>query len=687
MVRITFCTVIVLVSGLSLSISAAARATESPSSTERPIRQGDAPAVDHARPYSNPEAWRRTVPSKYRRRPEYAFVEADPKLPNVQLIGDSISMSYTVGVRKKLAGIANVYRAPDNCRSTRQTLDEIETYLGDVRWDVIHFNWGIHDLTHLNQEGKAAPPPEGKHQVPLDEYKRDVQTLVRRLKQTGARLIWASTTPIGSRTESRGYRRDVDVVAYNAAAAEVMQAEGVIVDDLYALVKPRAEKLLSDGVHFTANGATVLSKVVAGAIQKALEDPREKEAANASDSFSPLAREQLGASEEQLAKFEDGRKQGLIEVAPVHLPIDPPGDCNHYGWPVAAMVEDTIVVMHRRIPGHRRIGAGEAHEKMSYGVVLRSTDGGKTWSEPYDLRDCMKPEDRNRGGIVPLSHRYKFDGKNKSMEGYKIHLHAIGTTRDGAVVAMNNHGVFRSEDQGKTWKHFSKALREDTFPHQCVTLGPRILDHAQRGLLAFGNWSGWRRPGEGPKLTTKLVVLRSKDGGAQWEVEEHDVGFLQYEPAVLMHEDAFLTVTRDQSGRKRSHRQMTWLPDQEPTITKTNLQDPRFVDTVDLSFNPETKRLEIVRSERHRMELWLWSIAPDDWSKGEWRRECRLYGRQGKFYADADGFHPAGAVIDEKRGVQHIFIYTGHPNGPAGVFRLTRTLDTPKLADFLNSNP
>ena len=93
---------------------------------------------------------------------------------------------------------------------------------------------------------------------------------------------------------------------------------------------------------------------------------------------------------------------------------------------------------------------------------LRSTDGGKTWSEPYDLRDCMKPEDRNRGGIVPLSHRYKFDGKNESMEGYKIHLHAIGTTRDGAVVAMNNHGVFRSEDQGKTWKHFSKALREDT---------------------------------------------------------------------------------------------------------------------------------------------------------------------------------------------------------------------------------
>jgi hypothetical protein len=59
--------------------------------------------------------------------------------------------------------------------------------------------------------------------------------------------------------------------------------------------------------------------------------------------------------------------------------------------------------------------------------------------------------------------------------------------------------------------------------------------------------------------------------------------------------------------------------------------------------------------------------------------------RRGKFYGDADGFHPAGAVINEKRGVQHIFIYSGHPNGPAGVFRISRTLDTPKLSAVLKT--
>ena len=79
--------------------------------------------------------------------------------------------------------------------------------------------------------------------------------------------------------------------------------------------------------------------------------------------------------------------------------------------------------------------------------------------------------------------------------------------------------------------------------------------------------------------------------------------------------------------------------------------------------------------------------GPADWEKGQWRRECRLLARKGKFYSTADGFHPAGAVIDAKRGLQHVFVYTGHPNGPAGVFRITRTLDTQKLKETLNPKP
>ena len=385
----------------------------------------------------------------------------------------------------------------------------------------------------------------------------------------------------------------------------------------------------------------------------------------------------LNLTEESRGEINRATAAGVLELAPVHLPANPPGDCNHFGWPVATMSGESIVVMHRRIPGHRAKGAGGPHEKMSYGIVLRSKDGGTSWSKPYDLRDCMKPEDRIRGGIVPLSHRAKFDKGNQSSQGYKIHLHAIGTGRDGAVVAINNHGVFRSEDAGRTWSHFSRALRDDTFPHQIVNLGPRIIDHPGKGLMAFGNWFG--EVDQYHQYHESLVALISADGGETWAVEDRAAGFRQYEPAAILHEGRFRFVTRDQT-EVRAHRQMDWLPGEDPRVISTNLEDPRLVDTVDFSVNPVTGRYEIVRSERHRMELWLWSLDSADWGKGEWRRECRLLKRRGNFYQDADGFHPAGAVIDEKRGVQHLFFYSGHPNGPAGVFRLTRTLDTPVLA-------
>lgn len=419
--------------------------------------------------------------------------------------------------------------------------------------------------------------------------------------------------------------------------------------------------------------SAVLLVVISVVIPCALAQPADQ-SAELSDSL-------LNVTQDCRRLLDAATERGLLEIASVNLPEHPPGDCNHYGWPIATMVDDTIVVMHRRIPGHRASGSGIPNEKMSYGIVLRSSDGGQTWSAPVDLRDCMHPDDRNRGGIVPLSHRAKFDKGNHSPQGYKVHLHSVGTTRDGSVVAINNHGVFRSQDKGATWKHFSQALRDDTFSHQIINLGPRVLDHPELGLMAFGNWFG--EVDSYHRLSNELVCIHSPDGGSTWQVEEHPAGFPQYEPAVLSHGDKLLFVTRDQT-QVRSHRQMTWSPGKPPQIIETNLQDPRLVDTVDLSLNPVTGRLELVRSERHRMELWLWSMAPADWDTGQWRRECRLLQCKGSFYDAADGFHPAGAVIDASRGVQHIFIYAGHPNGPAGVFRITRSLNTSDLAAVLS---
>ena len=125
-------------------------------------------------------------------------------------------------------------------------------------------------------------------------------------------------------------------------------------------------------------------------------------------------------------------------------------------------------------------------------------------------------------------------------------------------------------------------------------------------------------------------------------------------------------------------------------------------DTVDLSFNPVTERFEVVASDREGggidgrrhvpQSLNLWSIDPDALLAGsaEWRYEGCLFERKDQFARNygvagrfGDGLHPAAAVIDPQQGVQHIFVYMGASTGPAGIFHLTRTLDTPKLAAFL----
>ena len=114
------------------------------------------------------------------RRPDPAMapVEDAANLPRVLLIGDSISIGYTAAVRELLKGKANVHRPPTNCASTLVGLKSLEAWLGDKKWDVIHFNWGLHDLKYIDEKGALIAVDKGKQQVPLDEYEKNLRQLV-----------------------------------------------------------------------------------------------------------------------------------------------------------------------------------------------------------------------------------------------------------------------------------------------------------------------------------------------------------------------------------------------------------------------------------------------------------------------------------------------------------------------------
>jgi len=217
------------------------------------------------------DAVRQTV--RPARKPNPAFVEvADvPGLPRVLLIGDSISIGYTVPVRELLKDKANVHRPLTNCGPTTRGVADIDRWLGDGKWDVIHFNWGLHDLKYVGPDGQslADPGADGsRQQVPIDQYEANLRKLVERLEKTGAVLIWRATTPV---PEGSSGRVPGDAAKYNAVAKKIMDEKGIVIDDQYAFALPRLKEIqLPKNVHFTEAGSRELAKRTVAAIEQAL---------------------------------------------------------------------------------------------------------------------------------------------------------------------------------------------------------------------------------------------------------------------------------------------------------------------------------------------------------------------------------------------------------------------------------
>jgi len=197
-------------------------------------------------------------------------IDDQPGLPRVLLIGDSISIGYTVAVREELKDKANVHRPTTNCGPTTNGLKNLNAWLGDKPWDVIHFNWGLHDLKYMDDKGALLPPtdPQAKQQVPPEQYEKNLRELVVRLKKTNAALIWCATTPV---PEGAAGRIADDSVKYNEIAAKVMKDNEIPTDDLHAFAKARLKDIQQPkNVHFSPNGSKVLAKQVADSINAAL---------------------------------------------------------------------------------------------------------------------------------------------------------------------------------------------------------------------------------------------------------------------------------------------------------------------------------------------------------------------------------------------------------------------------------
>jgi len=178
------------------------------------------------------------------------YVKDDPALPRLLIIGDSISRGYTLATRHILAGKINVHRAPENCGPTANGLKKVDIWLGSGKWDVITWNFGIHDRN-------TAPAT----------YKANLESLIKRLRQTGAKVLWVRTTPAPPSGTNNEKFSDAQCDRLNAVADEVMKANHISEVDLFTLLKPRlAELQLPNNVHFKEDGYQLMGGEMAKVI-------------------------------------------------------------------------------------------------------------------------------------------------------------------------------------------------------------------------------------------------------------------------------------------------------------------------------------------------------------------------------------------------------------------------------------
>jgi hypothetical protein len=180
----------------------------------------------------------------------------DTRLPNVLLLGDSITRNYFPQVTKDLAGIANVYLMASSTsvgdpRLTQQIAEFAA--LQRVSFAVVHFNNGMHGWGYTESEFKTGFP--------------FFLAAVSALPGQG-KLIWATITPVKPEATTGASNPRID--ARNAIAKVFAEREKISVDDQHNLMTNHLD-LYEDSIHFNKAGANIMGDQAAATIRQALQ--------------------------------------------------------------------------------------------------------------------------------------------------------------------------------------------------------------------------------------------------------------------------------------------------------------------------------------------------------------------------------------------------------------------------------
>ena len=193
--------------------------------------------------------------------PEPWTAPVDSAKPNILSLGDSISVGYMAALTRELPEY-DVMHPNDNCRNSFYTLENVDSWLAQFpNNDVIIWNNGVWDSTTdywYNTNKDFVKSPSSWYGTTLAQYESNLIAIARKLKSTGSRVIFLTTTDIHSPPFE-----PLKEIQLNEIAKRVLPAEGIEIMDLHAVSMSISNAHPNQwDVHFTRDANITFAKEI-----------------------------------------------------------------------------------------------------------------------------------------------------------------------------------------------------------------------------------------------------------------------------------------------------------------------------------------------------------------------------------------------------------------------------------------
>lgn len=199
-------------------------------------------------------------------------------LPEIFVIGDSISIQYGPFLEEYLNGIVKYERKQDDGTSeknldvpmganggdSRMVLAYLKLKIKDPNFkpDYLLLNCGLHDIKR--------DPVTNKIEVDEIEYRKNLNSIFQIIKKRSIKILWMQTTPVCDSIHNKKgmvfYRYDKDVRTYNKIAEELCFKNQIPIIDLYQFTDRLDKDKYIDHVHYIEEVRKMQAAYIAGYI-------------------------------------------------------------------------------------------------------------------------------------------------------------------------------------------------------------------------------------------------------------------------------------------------------------------------------------------------------------------------------------------------------------------------------------